>query len=212
MSFQINIFRVNFKKLFKRFIKWFSRWSFYEFKKTLLIFLIGFCVYPAIEIIWNTILTPFDYKIFIGLFSMGILGGVLLVVLGHLNEIKIVREKWPTWIQAIVGGCIITLLELVTGLIVNRWLGWKVWDYTEMPFNFMGQICLLYSVFWVILSPLAFWLDDIFRLGYDRLNGRNNVNNYALPEKLGYSLIKIGTSHDLKQRYKRFFKRNLYNL
>jgi len=218
MSYQISIF-TNFGKLLKKFIKWVFPWSFYEFKKTLLIFVVGFCVYPTIEIVWNTILTPFGYKIFIGLFSMGILGGVLLVILGHLNEIKTVREKWPPWVQAIVGGCIITILEFLTGLIVNRWLNWNVWDYTNLPFNFMGQVCLLYSVFWVFLAPLAFWIDDIFRLGYDKIMNRSGVNKYMVESKKNYItsrgpgiIVPVGSTTDLKHRYVRIFKRNLYKL
>ena len=178
----------------------------HNIKKTVIIFLIGFCIYPAIEIIWNTILTPMNCKIFVGLFSMGVLGGVLLVILGNLNEIKFIREKCPVFIQALLGGLIITLLEFLMGLIVNVWLGWNVWDYANMPFNIMGQVCLLYSVLWVVLSPLAFWLDDIFREAYSLLNSQcKEVTSNAISLKRKILNIKLGSLSDLSLRYRNFF-------
>ena len=39
----------------------------------------------------------------------------------------------------------------------------NIWDYSDLPFNLMGQICLLFSVFWFFLSIIAIWLDDYLR-------------------------------------------------
>ena len=46
----------------------------------------------------------------------------------------------------------ITVTELITGLILNVWLGLNVWNYSGLPFNFMGQICLQFSALWFVLS------------------------------------------------------------
>lgn len=56
--------------------------------------------------------------------------------------------------KAVIGSGFITFIELVFGIIFNIILKKNVWDYSKMPFNFKGQICLLYSVFWGILSLL----------------------------------------------------------
>ena len=55
--------------------------------------------------------------------------------------------------QALLGAGIITGVELVTGLLVNR--DFRVWDYRNMPFHFKGQICLCYSLLWVPVSLFA---------------------------------------------------------
>ncbi|MBO5019406.1 MAG: hypothetical protein J6D52_01940, partial [Clostridia bacterium] len=54
-------------------------------------------------------------------------------------------------IKAAAGAALITIIEFVFGLIFNIILKKNVWDYSDIPFNFKGQICLLYSIFWLIL-------------------------------------------------------------
>ena len=63
----------------------------------------------------------------------------------------------------VLSALIITALEFITGLIVNIWLKMDIWDYSQLPYNFMGQICLLYSIFWFLVSSVAIVLDDFLR-------------------------------------------------
>ena len=65
--------------------------------------------------------------------------------------------------QMVLSSVIITVLELITGFIVNIWLKMDIWDYSHLPYNFKGQICLLYSVFWFLVSSVAIVLDDFLR-------------------------------------------------
>ena len=58
---------------------------------------------------------------------------------------------------------ILTACEFITGVIVNIWLGLGVWDYSTLPFNILGQICLPFSLLWIIISCLAIILDDYLR-------------------------------------------------
>lgn len=138
-----------------------------EIKKISVIYLIGFLAYMAIEVIFGTIMRPLGSKIFFGLFCMGILGGIILNVLGMFNEIKWMK-KWNLLTQCLIGAVVITVLEFVAGLILNTWLGLGVWDYTNhvlfgIPFHIMGQVSILFSFFWLLLCPLAFWVDDVLK-------------------------------------------------
>ena len=45
------------------------------------------------------------------------------------------------------------LKHLYTGLLCNR--DHKIWDYRSQPFQYKGQICLLFSLFWMPASLLA---------------------------------------------------------
>ncbi len=66
-----------------------------------------------------------------------------------------------TVIKCIAGAFCITAIELTVGIIVNRWLGLGVWDYSGVRLNFMGQICLPYSLLWLLLCCPAFKLCDL---------------------------------------------------
>ena len=63
-------------------------------------------------------------------------------------------------LQMVQGAAIVTALELLVGLIVNRWLGWDVWDYSDVPLNLWGQVCLPFAVAWFFLSALSVWLEN----------------------------------------------------
>lgn len=93
--------------------------------------------------------------------SMALLGGTCFLLIGLINE-KLLRNLGLFW-QMLLGGGIITVLELITGLLVNVRMGWDVWDYSNLPFNLWGQICLPYSLLWVVVSLGAILLDDWLR-------------------------------------------------
>ena len=66
----------------------------------------------------------------------------------------------PLLPQCVLGAVIITVIELLTGLFLNVYLGLNVWDYSNQPFNFMGQICPQFCIIWCILSILVIRIDD----------------------------------------------------
>ena len=93
--------------------------------------------------------------------SMFVLAAVVFISVGMLNELF----SWETslvW-QVLIGVAMATLAELITGLVVNVWLGWGVWDYSKMPGNLWGQICPQFTALWVPLILLAIVLDDVIR-------------------------------------------------
>lgn len=94
--------------------------------------------------------------------SMFLLGGICFVVMGMLNEYAI-PWHWCLLRQAIVSACIITVFEFLTGCIVNIWLGWDVWDYSDLPCNLFGQICIQFSALWILLSMVGIIFDDWIR-------------------------------------------------
>ena len=94
--------------------------------------------------------------------SMYFLAFILFIVLGLLNECF--SWETPFWKQCVLGAIIVTILELITGYIVNIWLGWNVWNYSNLPCSFFdGQINLFFSIAWFFLSGVAIVLDDWLR-------------------------------------------------
>lgn len=94
-------------------------------------------------------------------FSMFVVGGLCFLLCGLLNEVF----SWDMliWNQMLVCALIITVIEYVAGMVLNVWLGLGVWDYSNMPLNYKGQICLLFSLGWYFLSAVAIVLDDYLR-------------------------------------------------
>ena len=81
-------------------------------------------------------------------------------MIGLLNEIW---AKWNLLIQTLIGTGIATVLEFITGLVVNVILRWDVWDYSNLPGNIMGQICPQFMILWALIVVVAIILDDIIR-------------------------------------------------
>ena len=112
---------------------------------------IGGVIYGFIELLWRGHTH----------WTMIVMGGVLFVLIGAINNYY--PWEMSLLIQGVIGAVMVTACELVFGLVINVWLGWAVWDYSAMPFNFLGQICLPYTAAWVLLSIVAVVLDDWLR-------------------------------------------------
>lgn len=119
--------------------------------KYLFLFLVGGFTYFYIEILFR------GYSHF----SMIICGGLAFILCGAINQLMHFRISLTS--QMILSSIIITGLEFVTGYLVNIRLHWNVWDYSKMPYNLYGQICVAYSAIWLILSLVCIFVDDLIR-------------------------------------------------
>lgn len=120
-----------------------------------ILFILGGMMYVDIEIFTR----GFSH------WSMFIVGGLCFIILGLLNEVY----SWNLlfqW-QCLIGAGIITVFEFISGCVVNKLLQWNVWDYSDRPFNLLGQISLFTSIFyWIPLSAIAIIIDDLIRYGF----------------------------------------------
>ena len=108
----------------------------------------GGLLYMGIELLWRGHTH----------WTMGIIGGLCFVLIGLLDEWQ---EHPPLLLQMLEGAALVTTLELITGLLVNRWLGWGVWDYSDMPLNLWGQICPQFAAVWFFLSAAAVKVENL---------------------------------------------------
>lgn len=98
--------------------------------------------------------------------TMFIVGGLCGLLIGLINEIT---PKMNIWLQMFLGSIIVTLIEFISGYILNIKLGLGIWNYSKLPFNFMGQIDLIFTIAWFFLSYAAIYLDDFFRKIMDEI-------------------------------------------
>lgn len=127
-------------------------------KKSIL-FCIGGGSYYGLELLWR----GHSHS------TMFVLGGLCFLLIGHLGEVE---PKLPLFWRMVVGAAICTFGELLFGLLFNR--GYHIWDYRNLPLNWGGQICGIFTLVWFFLSGVAIWL-------YDRCDaGLENVKNRAV--------------------------------
>ncbi len=81
---------------------------------------------------------------------MFLAGGCCFLLLGKLDRTQPRLSLLP---RGLAGAGIITMVELLAGLLFNR--HYRVWDYRNLPLNFHGQICLPFFLLWIPLSLAA---------------------------------------------------------
>lgn len=117
----------------------------------IIMFLFGGITYGLVEVMWR------GYTHW----SMALAGGVCFLLINRLNRWLTGRVSYLT--RCIFAALAVTAVELVAGVILNLWLGLGVWDYSSMPFNLWGQICLPYTLLWIGLMTVAVWLEQALR-------------------------------------------------
>lgn len=121
-----------------------------KINKSILLFLVGYCTYISIEVTYRNISYPI----------MGICGGLAILLLDKIND----NISWNVdlCLQGLCGSALITFFELIIGEIaLNTSLLPVMWDYSNVPLNFDGVICLPFSIVWFFLSILAIFLADV---------------------------------------------------
>ena len=111
--------------------------------KPILLFLIGGVGYIALEYLWR----GWSH------YSMFLAGGVCFLLLGKL---EFTQPQLSLPLRGLAGAGIITMVELLAGLIFNR--DYRIWDYRHLPLDFHGQICLWFFLLWIPLSLGAMWV------------------------------------------------------
>lgn len=122
------------------------------FKQLFLFFIFGF-IYFIIETIWKGHLTHW---------SMFIVAGIIGTLIGNINEY--IPWEMPFLLQCGIGMIIATIIEGISGLILNVQLNLHIWDYSKTPLNFFfQQCCVPFCIIWFILSGICIFIDDYIR-------------------------------------------------
>lgn len=110
---------------------------------------VGGCLYYTFEMIFR----GFSH------WTMFVLGGICFLFFG----IQGMAVHWsdPLWIQVLRCTIFVTACEFMTGIVVNKYMHWNVWDYSDQPFQLFGQICLPFTILFSGLCAFG-----IFGSGY----------------------------------------------
>lgn len=122
----------------------------------------------------------FTYLSLIGKISLWMAPVYVLAfpLLNKFNDSKWACSK-PMWLQTLIGGFIIGLIEFSFGFIFNVLLGFNCWDYSHKFMNILGQVCLQNYILFTLAYPMAIWLIDKTEWVIDRTR-----------EELNYGITK----------------------
>ncbi|CAB1254593.1 conserved protein of unknown function [Ruminococcaceae bacterium BL-6] len=109
-------------------------------RKTMVLFFSGGSLYPLLEIAWRG-------KTDI---SMAVAGGTCLCLIDRICNCRLCKKS--IFVRCSAGAGIITGVEFLVGVVVNLILKRNVWDYSMLPMNFLGQICIPFTALWYFLS------------------------------------------------------------
>ncbi len=115
--------------------------------KKIWIFAFGGAAYCFLELLWRGSTH----------WSMALAGGTVLTILYVSSGRMGVLSFMP------YSAAVITLTELLFGLVFNLALNADVWDYSGIVMNFLGQICLPYSLLWLALSFPLYYIVRVLR-------------------------------------------------
>ncbi len=132
-----------------------------KFKKNLVFFALGAIGYGCIELLWRGRTH----------WSMLLAGGLSFLLFSFVAEKYKTRSLFYKAILCAVG---VTVIELIFGIIFNLIFKMHIWDYSGVPLNFLGQICLLYSLYWYALAffllPVAEWLNRRLSIKFEKID------------------------------------------
>ena len=115
------------------------------------------------------------------------MGGVLLTaVLSHFRT----SSLWQGFLVSFLVG---TVAEYICSLGQEIVFGSVAWDYSDLPLNINGRVCLLYSIFWGVLG--IGWVKLIMPLT-DKLVGAipMNLNNVLVWAFVAFFVFDAGLS------------------
>lgn len=118
-------------------------------RKIILFTLFG-CFYVTIEVFYRGYSHPL----------MFLVAGLSSLIADSINN----KISWdiPLWLQSLYGTVAILILEVCSGYFGLLVLGVRIWDYSNMPFNFCdGFICLPFAAIWYGLTILMIILADV---------------------------------------------------
>lgn len=113
-------------------------------------FCIGGSAYVGLELLYRR-------RSHISMFGAG---GLCYLLMGQLGKLPL-----SPGVRAGCGAGVITAVELLTGLLVNR--DYHVWDYRDQPGNLLGQICPRFTALWVPVGMLAMGMYHLVEEGLD---------------------------------------------
>jgi uncharacterized membrane protein len=134
-----------------------------------------------------------------------IYGFGVIVLYGVSNiPLGITIQAWDIVARIAIIGVGMTLIEFVAGLIFIKGLKIKLWDYSNRKGNIMGIICPSFSLIWLIVGSLYYFLlNPVLVEGISWIS-ENLIYTYFVGAVIGAMLVDFAYSIHLASKLKQF--------
>ncbi len=166
------------------------------------LFVIGSLIGYLIELFFRRIVHKkwvnpgFLFGPYLPIYGFGnlLLYGLNSIPLGGLPNYAIIL------IKVISNFIVLTLLELITGLIFTKFFHIKLWDYSDRWLNYKGIICPLFFLIWGVLgNTYTFFIYPYLIKGLDFLN-HNLIYTFFIGLIIG--MIVVDAAYAFRLGYK----------
>lgn len=136
----------------------------YSFVMYVFIFAIGTIFGWCIEVLYRHFADPekrwlnpgFCVGPWLPIYGVGLITAFFITNFGERIDIdNIVIKRLLLFFMTSV--CM-TVIELIGGWFLLKFFNLRLWDYREEKFNYKGFICLKFSIYWMIISAVYYFL------------------------------------------------------
>ena len=131
-------------------------------------------------------------------FGVVVLYGVSNIPLG------IGSQAWDIVVRIIIIGFGMTLVEFIVGLIFIKGLKIKLWDYSDRKGNIMGIICPIFSLAWLAVGSLYYFLLNPLLVDGLLWISENLIYTYFVGGVVGAMVVDLAYSIHLATKLKEF--------
>lgn len=117
-----------------------------KLSESLMLLALGGTIYYTLEMLFR----GFSH------WSMFLLGGLCFWFIGWQG--LWIHWRDPLWRQVLRCTLFVGAGEFTTGILVNKWMEWNVWDYSDQPFHLFGQVCAPFLILFSGLCTLGIFL------------------------------------------------------
>ena len=131
-------------------------------------------------------------------FGVLVLYAVSNIPLGITNQIADII------VRILIIGVGMTVVEFIAGLIFIKGLKVKLWDYSDRKGNIMGIICPLFSLIWLVVGSLYYFLLNPFLVEGISWISENLIYTYFVGMVMGAMAVDFAYSIHLATKLKEY--------
>ena len=129
-------------------------------------------------------------------FGVLVLYGVSNLPLGITNQVLDII------VHILIIGVGMTLIEFIAGLIFIKGFGIKLWDYSNRKGNIMGLICPSFSLIWLVVGSLYYFLLNPVLVEGITWISENLIYTYFVGMVMGAMIVDFAYSIHLATKLK----------